>query len=113
MKNIIGISLLFVASTFASSAYATKVLQRTIEQVNVADDDAGNPQLIIKINGGLQSSSCTDKTAFIRPLNDEIGKQLMAVSLTAISTGALVDIVGIGNCGSWDVETFKEIRLYK
>lgn len=106
MNLIVGISFVLV-TFFSSSSHAANAGQRTIEQVNVAEDGSGEAQLVIKISGGVASTSCPDKTAFIRPLNDEIGKQLMAVSLTAISTGALVDVLGTGSCGSWGVEKFK------
>ena len=96
----------------SSGALASSVTQRVVIHVNVVES-GGVPNVIVKVEGGVPSQSCSDKTAYVRPLTDGIGKHLLAAALTALSTGKRVDVIGTNKCGAFDVETMNEIRVFK
>lgn len=109
MKNML--TFLFLGA-ISSASMATDTLSKKIIQVNVVEYQ-GNPQVIVKLQGGVQSVNCTDKTAYVRSLNDEIGKHFLAMSLTALAADKLVDVLGTGACGAFNGEIMKEIRLFQ
>jgi|GEM_PF-6895800 len=112
-KVVFSAMAMALAGIFLASpeALASNVTQRIITQVNVVEV-SGVPNVIVKIQGGVPSN-CSDKTAYIRPLTDEIGKHLLATALTALLTGKLVDVLGNSSCGAFNVERMIEIRVYR
>ena len=107
-STFISITLLLILSI---NAHAVSVSQRTIKQVDVVDVN-GEPNVLVKLEGGVPSTSCTDQTAFVRPLNDHIGKFHMSTALTALAIKKKVDVIGTNTCGAFNVEIMKNIKLY-
>lgn len=112
MKSAVKICLAMASLTLAVPSWSINVSSVRVLQVNVVDV-LGAAHLIVKPEGGVKSTSCEDQTAYVRPLNDEVGKHLMALALTALASGKRVDIVGSSSCGVYNVEVMKEIRIYQ
>lgn len=96
---------------FSHSSFAAGVWKAQVTQVNVVDV-SGTPNVFVKVSGGVPSVACTDKTAYVRPLNDAIGKHLYSAALAAMAMQRQVDILGTDTCGAFSVETMQEIRVY-
>lgn len=105
------LAVVFSQLAIVHASYATSVFYVQVNAVNIVDVD-GTPNVIVKVAGGVPSISCSDQTAFVRVLNDNIGKYLYTQALTALTTQKAVDIIGLNSCGSFNVETMGEIRIY-
>ncbi len=108
---VIIIAMTFCQIAIVEKAIATDVSRVQVVQLNVVEV-AGSPNIIAKVSGGVPSSNCTDQTAYVRPLDDAMGRHLYAAALTALTTQKPIDFIGKGTCGVFDVETMQEIRIY-
>ena len=108
MKKIFVIimSLFVVDALYAGSVTGAKI---TSLQIN----SSSASELLIMVDGTKADCQMTGGWAFLLDVSTDLGRQMMAMALTAHSTGSPVQLYGFVPplCGSSNIEKLNIIRL--
>ena len=112
------LALLLPATLFAPKAVAgASVAGVTVTEV-IAESNGTNTAYFVYVSGPPSGvAACGTVTSsqyrFALDPTTDVGKAMIANALTAFTTGASVDIYGLGTCGLWpDTESAERIVLH-